>query len=79
MVFSQDHENYEKLFDDIEKRIAEEIRKETAEKFAERLRYKYIDFDDYDELYVKTIREEIDEICKEITEGKDDDTSQVGK
>lgn len=30
MVFSQDHENYKKLFDDIEKRIAEEIRKETA-------------------------------------------------
>ena len=44
--------------------------KETAEKFAERLKELYSVYGEYDELYIKTIRLDIDEICKEITEEK---------
>ena len=53
----------------LEKRL-ETIRKETAEKFSERMKeiFKY-----------EAHQQWIDEICKEITEGKDDDTSEVGK
>ena len=47
-----------------------EARKETAEKFADKLRCKYIDFGNYDEISVGSVREDIDEICKEFTESK---------
>ena len=72
MVFSQDHEHYEKLFDDIEKRISEEIRKETAEKFAERAK-ELLDKQEKgwsaNMIWIITAKNCIDEICKEITEG----------
>lgn len=47
-----------------------EARKETAEKFADKLLCKYIDFGNYDEISVGSVREDIDEICKEFTESK---------
>jgi cupin superfamily acireductone dioxygenase involved in methionine salvage len=43
---------------------------ETVEKFANELKALYDGYDEYDELYVKTIRENIDEICKKFTEGE---------
>ena len=77
MVFSQDHENYEKLFDDIEKRIAEEIRNEAVAKFAEMLKdlvaerncnenYDWEDVQIDGQIFVECV----DEIAKELTEGK---------
>lgn len=49
-----------------------QARKETAEKFAERLKacYPESEYDEYDDVYVKNVRNYIDEICKEFTEGK---------
>lgn len=57
------------------KNVTERVRKETAEKFAERLKQ---DFDSIDYIYddihnkylcFKDVLDKIDEICKEITEG----------
>ena len=68
MIFSQDHEHYEQLFDDIEKRSIGEVRKETAEKFAEMAK---------EEAFVSFMGEpiirasKIDEICKEFTGDKE--------
>ena len=44
------------------------VRMETAEKFAERLKDVYAPYQKYTAVYVTTIREHIDKICKEITE-----------
>ena len=73
-------EYLEKLLDDRCDRCIERERKETAEKFAERLKahlkqsYHNLYHADYREGMVSinlgTLIENIDEICKEITEGK---------
>ena len=47
---------------------AEETRKETAEKFAERVKMAF--YYEFDELIPSIMADKIDEICKEITEGK---------
>ena len=54
---------------ELEKRL-ETIRKDTAEKFADKFRYIYTDYIDEDVISVCGLRFWIDEICKEITEGK---------
>lgn len=43
-----------------------ETRKETAEKFAERLKEKYADYSDCDNIYFDRLRADIDEIAKEF-------------
>lgn len=61
-------EEYERLCDLAYFGNGEEtVRKETAEKFADKLRCEYIDFDDTDEVWVGGLREDISKICKEIT------------
>ena len=47
-----------------------QLRKETAEKFAERLKAKQAPLDEYDEISIGSLFADIDEILKEITEGK---------
>jgi hypothetical protein len=54
----------------MKERDENEIRKETAEKFAEMMRCEYIDFNDYDEISVGGLREDISKTCKKFTEGK---------
>ena len=49
-----------------EKKVQQAV-KDTAEKFADKLRCEYIDFDDTDEVWVGGLREDISKICKEIT------------
>lgn len=44
-----------------------EVRKETAEKFAERVKMAF--YYEFDELIPSIMADKIDEICKEITEG----------
>ena len=76
MVFSQDRESYEKLYNEIE----EKARKETAEKFAERLKehleqsFTVLRCSEIRKSHIPinlyTLYENIDKICKEITEGK---------
>ena len=52
-------------------KFADKVRKETAEKFAERLKALYVPrLNEWDEISVGGLCFEIDEICKEITEGK---------
>lgn len=51
------------------RRQVKKVRKETAEKFAERLLHKDNIFEEKDNSYL-FYKEEIDKICKEITEGK---------
>ena len=48
--------------------ITEKVRKETAEKFAERVKMAF--YYHFDELIPSIMADKIDEICKEITEGK---------
>ena len=58
-------------YDGFKFKSIEEARKETAEKFAERLKEKgtiHTEFDWND--YLQIDIDDIDEICKEITEGK---------
>ena len=68
-----EYEKYEDFTDRLGKRIQQlkgqlkQTRKETAEKFADKLRCEYIDFDDTDEVWVGGLREDISKICKEIT------------
>ena len=45
-----------------------QLRKETAEKFAERVKMAF--YYEFDELIPSIMADKIDEICKEITEGK---------
>lgn len=60
-------------------------RKETAEKFAEKLKDEVLNFcgtveeNGYFETGKKFFCDDIDEIAKEIIGGNDDDTSEVGK
>lgn len=66
-------EEWDKLNDMLDEKYdvcVKHTRKETAEKFADKLRCEYIDFDDIDEVWVGGLREDISKICKEITEGK---------
>lgn len=56
-------------FEEIMNDIKEQVRKETAEKFAEMLKAK-MDSQQYLLLPTATVKQMIDEICKEITEGK---------
>lgn len=65
-------EQYEKdlaIERELGERKASRARKETAEKFADKLRYIYTDYLDGDEISVGGVRFWIDEFCKEITEG----------
>ena len=50
------------------KRVRKAERKETAEKFAERVKMAF--YYHFDELIPSIMADKIDEICKEITEGK---------
>ena len=52
----------------VEKSRVEETRKETAEKFAECVKMAF--YYEFDELIPSIMADKIDEICKEITEGK---------
>ena len=72
MVFCQDRECFERLYDEIEERAS----KETAEKFAERLKKRFEKSREYYSIDTGTawsggcigglINDKIDEICKEI-------------
>ena len=72
MVFCQDRECFERLYDEIEERAS----KETAEKFAERLKDEVLNFcgtveeNGYFERSKRCFCDDIDEICKELTGGK---------
>lgn len=73
MVFSQDRESYEKLYDEIEEKAS----KETAEKFAEKAKAKAIkarvNIDDHPRNDSFIFLSDIDEIAKEFTEGNGND------
>lgn len=49
--------------------VARDTRKETAEKFAERVKMAF--YYEFDELIPSIMADKIDKICKEITEGKE--------
>lgn len=61
-----EHQCEKSYFDGVEKGQQQAV-KDTAEKFADKLRCEYIDFDDTDEVWVGGLREDISKICKEIT------------
>lgn len=64
-------EQYEKdlaIERELGERKASRARKETAEKFAERVKMAF--YYEFDELIPSIMADKIDEICKEITEGK---------